>query len=205
MNLIQKLREVASWRQMRQREDGFTILELLVVVGVIGILAAVSIPVFSIQRAKASDASVRSDLQSVAQAYIGWQATGKTNKNFYQLSGNQVAMVVTAPGAPIMVNAINWNDVVLDYPIKMSRSNSVEIVVRSTNREGAFCLTATGANSQWNYVPGSGQQAQYNKYLYFDMEAGGVKTMSELIALKGSGALLACKEYVDAYQTAGGI
>jgi prepilin-type N-terminal cleavage/methylation domain-containing protein len=205
MNLIQKLREVASWRQMRQREDGFTILELLVVVAVIGILAAVSIPVFSIQRAKAADASVRSDLQSVAQAYIGWQATGKTNKNFYTISGNQVAMVVSAPGAPIMINAVNWNDVVLDYPIKMSRANSVEIVVRTTNREGAFCLAATGANSQWNYVPGSGQQAQYNKYLYFDMEAGGVKTMSELIALKNSGALLACKEYVDAYQTAGGV
>lgn len=202
MNLIQKLREATS---LRQREDGFTILELLVVIGVIGILAAVSIPVFSIQRAKAADASVRSDLQSVAQAFIGWQATGKTNKNYWQLSNNQVAMIVTAPGSPSMLNAVNWNDAVLDYPIKMSKNNSVEILVRTTNREGAFCLAATGAGSQWNYIPGSGQQAQYNKYLFFDMEAGGVKTMSELVALKASGALLACREHVDAYQTAGGI
>lgn len=202
MNLIQKLREATS---LRKREDGFTILELLVVIGVIGILAAVSIPVFSIQRAKAADASVRSDLQSVAQTYIGWQATGKTNKNFYTVSSNQVAMVVTAPGSPSTLSATNWNDVVPEYPVKMSRNNSVEIVVRTTNREGAFCLAATGAGSQWNYVPGSGQQAQYNKYLFFDMEAGGVKTMSELVTLKASGALLACREYVDAYQTAGGI
>ena len=202
MNLIQKLREATS---LRQREDGFTILELLVVIGVIGILAAVSIPVFSVQRGKAADASVRSDLQSVAQAYIGWQATGKTNKNFYTISNNQVAMVVTAPGSPSILNAVNWNDNVMDYPIRMSKNNSVEIIVRSNNREGAFCLAATGAGSQWNYVPGSGMQAQYNKYLYFDMEAGGVKTMSELVALKSTGALLACRVHVDAYQTAGGI
>lgn len=202
MNLIQKLREATS---LRQREDGFTILELLVVIGVIGILAAVSIPVFSIQRAKAADASVRSDLQSVAQSFIGWQATGKTNKNFYQLSNNQVAMIVTSPGSFSTLNAVNWNDVVLDYPVKISNKNTVEIVVRTTNREGAFCLTAAGAGSQWNYSPGSGQQALYNKYLYFDMEAGGVKTMSELVELKNSGSLLACKAYVDAYQAAGGV
>lgn len=202
MNLIQKLKEATSWQK---REEGFTILELLVVIAVIGILTAVAIPVFSIQRSKAADASVRSDLQNVAQSYIGWQAQGKTNKDFYTLSSNQVAMVVTAPGSPSTLNATNWNDVFPGSQIKISKNNSVEIIVRSTTREGSFCLAATGAGSQWNYVPGSGMQAQYNKYLFFDMEAGGVKTMSDLITLKASGSLLACKEYVDAYQAAGGV
>lgn len=198
-----KLGELIQGR--RNREDGFTILELLVVIGVIGILAAVAIPVFTVQRKKGSDAAIRSDLQSVAQTYIGWQSTGKKNKDFWAASGQKTAMVVTDPAHPTMLDANNWNDSVPDYMVKVSKASSVEIVVRTTNREGAFCLVATNANSNWNYSPGSGMQSEYNKALYFDMEAGGVKEMSELVKLRASGALLACDEYVTKYQAAGGI
>ena len=60
LSMIRKARE--------EREGGFTLIELLVVIIIIGILAAIAIPVFLNQRKKGYDAQAKSDLRNMATA-----------------------------------------------------------------------------------------------------------------------------------------
>src|SRR5712692_3304348 len=65
-------------RRRAREQKGFTLIELLVVVIIIGIRAAIAIPVFLGQRGKANDAGAESALRNSATAMETYFTDGQT-------------------------------------------------------------------------------------------------------------------------------
>jgi type IV pilus assembly protein PilA len=141
-------------KSMKEKDQGFTLIELLVVIVIIGILAAIAIPVFLNQRKKGVDASLKSDLKNAA-----------TNIETYLVDNPSAAVPAEivkgtgAPGSP----AATGTPVVL-ASMKVSTGNVVQVKPSATN--GAYCIYAFN-------VGASGATAQTTTMAY-ESQAGGL-------------------------------
>ena len=90
----------------QKKEKGFTIVEFLIVVAVIGVLAAISVPVFTAQLEKSREAA---DIANVRAAYAELMVRVLTVGLNQKLSGWQTKLPITIGGVAFNgTNTGNW-------------------------------------------------------------------------------------------------
>jgi prepilin-type N-terminal cleavage/methylation domain-containing protein len=65
-------------KSMQEKDEGFTLIELLVVMIIIGILAAIAIPIFLNQRKKAQDTAATSDVSTLGKEVATYYVDAQT-------------------------------------------------------------------------------------------------------------------------------
>ena len=86
---------------MRSDSRGFTIIELLIVVMIIGILAAIAIPKFANTKEKAYLTSMKSDLRNLVTAEESYLA------EFYTYTSNLGAAYSTSAGVTVALQGVS--------------------------------------------------------------------------------------------------
>jgi type IV pilus assembly protein PilA len=85
---------------MARNRGGFTFIELLVVLVIIGILAAIALPKFSATRDKAKVAALRSDVRNTETAEESYYAVFGLYANFAQLQAD--GLLSLSPGTTMV-------------------------------------------------------------------------------------------------------
>ena len=65
---------MTNWLRKQKNQKGFTLIELMIVIAIIGILAAIAIPQFSKYRAKSYNAASLSDSKNLKTDLEGYYA-----------------------------------------------------------------------------------------------------------------------------------
>nr|WP_321400272.1 prepilin-type N-terminal cleavage/methylation domain-containing protein [uncultured Desulfobacter sp.] len=69
---------MTNWLRKQNNQKGFTLIELMIVIAIIGILAAIAIPQFSKYRAKSYNAASVSDAKNIKTELEGYYAEWDT-------------------------------------------------------------------------------------------------------------------------------
>ena len=131
---------LARIRKAREEgEGGFTLIELLVVMIIIGILAAIAIPLFLNQRKNAVDASMKSDVRTIANEL---ESVYTDTQAYPAVAGfNGAANPVTVQAGDL---------------VRVSAGNTFTYALNGT--ADAFCIVATNVKGthKWVYVSSQG-------------------------------------------------
>ncbi len=122
-------------KSAEEKDQGFTLIELLVVMIIIGILAAIAIPVFLNQRKKAQDSAAKADVSTIGKEIATYYVDG-TGVPVVSAAANR--WVLTPPAGAAVDLGKASNNVVLSGQNIVNGSNWC---VSVTNAQGDKAVT----------------------------------------------------------------
>jgi type IV pilus assembly protein PilA len=139
-------------KSMRNKDKGFTLIELLVVIIIIGILAAIAIPIFLNQRKKGVDASIKSDIKNFATQI----------ETYYTDS--------QAFPATIAANTVGATSITVGTEqVKLSSNNVAQYTLNTAGTKYVICGWNSGGTA-------SGGAVTAGKFFVYVSDGGGLQT-----------------------------
>ena len=131
-------------KSSEENEGGFTLIELLVVMIIIGILAAIAIPVFLSQRKKAQDSAAKADISTI----------GKEIATYY-VDGTSAALAITNVGGRYVLNVpVNGTEAAIVAQDLGKASNNNTLAGMFYTDGTAWCVSLTNAQGDKAKAPG---------------------------------------------------